>query len=71
MLLEVHDYDSGEEEDFAKYADEQCDEMHPQGIALFADEESYAGEPMLLTEFGGRALQADAKGEANDIFENK
>ena len=39
MLLGGHDYDSGEEEDFAKYADEQYDGMLPQGFALFADGE--------------------------------
>lgn len=38
--------------------------MHPQGFALFAEGEKYAGEPVLLTGFGGRAFQADAKGEA-------
>lgn len=63
-LLGVHDYDSDKAEAFTKYADEQYDGMHPQGFALFADGERYAGEPVLLTEFGGRALQADAKGEA-------
>lgn len=29
------------------------DERLPQGFALFADGERYAGEPVLLTEFGG------------------
>ena len=62
--LNRSDYDSDKAEDFRKYADEQYDGMHPQGFALFADGERYAGEPVLLTEFGGRALQADAKGEA-------
>ena len=38
--------------------------MRPQGFALFADGERYVGEPVLLTEFGGRALQADQKGES-------
>ena len=62
-ILGVHDYDSEKAEDFAKYAN-GYDGMHPQGFALFAEGERYAGEPALLTEFGGRAMQSDAKGEA-------
>ena len=62
-ILGVHDYDSEKAEDFAKYAN-GYDGMHPQGFALFAEGEQYAGEPVLLTEFGGRAMQSDAKGEA-------
>ena len=62
-ILGVHDYDAEKAEDFAKYAN-GYDGMHPQGFALFAEGERYAGEPALLTEFGGRAFQADAQGEA-------
>ena len=63
-ILGVHDYDAEKAEDFQKYAAEKYDGMHPQGFALFAEGERYAGEPVLLTEFGGRAMQSDAKGEA-------
>ena len=63
-ILGVHDYDAEKAEDFQKYAAEKYDGMHPQGFALFAEGERYAGEPALLTEFGGRAMQSDAKGEA-------
>ena len=63
-VLGVHDYDAECKEDFEKYAAAQYDGMHPQGFALFAEGERYAGEPVLLTEFGGRALQSDEKGEA-------
>ena len=62
-ILGVHDYDAEKAEEFAKYAN-GYDGMHPQGFALFAEGERYAGEPALLTEFGGRAFQTDAKGEA-------
>ena len=62
-VLGVHDYDAEKAEDFQKYAN-GYDGMHPQGFALFAEGERYAGEPVLLTEFGGRALQSDEKGEA-------
>ena len=62
-ILGVHDYDAEKAEDFQKYAN-GYDGMHPQGFALFAEGERYAGEPALLTEFGGRAMQFDAKGEA-------
>ena len=62
-ILGVHDYDAEKAEDFQKYAN-GYDGMHPQGFALFAEGEKYAGEPVLLTEFGGRAFQTDAKGEA-------
>lgn len=63
-ILGVHDYDSEKAEDFQKYAVEKFDGMHPQGFALFAEGERYAGEPVLLTEFGGRAMQSDAQGES-------
>ena len=62
-ILGVHDYDAEKAEDFQKYAN-GYDGMHPQGFALFAEGERYTGEPALLTEFGGRAMQSDAKGEA-------
>ena len=62
-ILGVHDYDAEKAEDFQKYAN-GYDGMHPQGFALFAEGERYAGEPVLLTEFGGRAFQTDAQGEA-------
>ena len=62
-ILGVHDYDAEKAEDFQKYAN-GYDGMHPQGFALFSKGERYAGEPALLTEFGGRAMQSDAKGEA-------
>lgn len=63
-ILGVHDYDAGKAEDFQKYAGEKYEGMHPQGFALFAEGEKYEGQPALLTEFGGRAMQADAQGEA-------
>ena len=53
-ILGVHDYDSEKAEDFQKYVN-GYDGMHPQGFALFAEGEKYAGEPVLLTGFGGRA----------------
>lgn len=62
-ILGVHDYDSENAEHFKKYAARQYEGMHPQGWALFAEGERYAGEPVLLTEFGGRALQKDKKGD--------
>ena len=62
-ILGVHDYDAEKAEDFQKYAN-GYDGMHPQGFALFAEGEKYEGQPALLTEFGGRAMQSDAKGEA-------
>lgn len=63
-IVGVHDYDAGKAEDFQKYAGEKYEGMHPQGFALFAEGEKYEGQPALLTEFGGRAMQADAQGEA-------
>lgn len=62
-ILGVHDCDSEKAEDFQKYAN-GYDGMHPQGFSLFAEGEKYEGQPVLLTEFGGRAFLADAKGEA-------
>ena len=63
-LVGVHDYDAGKEEDFQKYAGEEYSGMHPQGWRLYAEGEKYEGQPVLLTEFGGRAFQTDAKGDA-------
>lgn len=63
-IVGVHDYDAGKAEDFQKYAGEKYEGMHPQGFALYAEGEKYEGQPALLTEFGGRAIQADAQGEA-------
>lgn len=62
-ILGVHDYDAEKAEDFQKYVN-GYDGMHPQGFALFAEGEKYEGQSALLAEFGGRAFQADAKGEA-------
>lgn len=62
-ILGVHDYDSELPEHFRKY-EGGYDGMHPQGYALFADGEKYRGEPVLLTEFGGRAFQKDQQGDA-------
>lgn len=59
-ILGVHDYDSETVAHFSKY-DGGYDGMHPQGFALFADGEFYQGQPVLLSEFGGRALKSDAK----------
>ena len=63
-IVGVHDYDAGQEEDFQKYAGEEFGGMHPQGWRLYAEGEKYEGQPVLLTEFGGRAFQTDAKGDA-------
>lgn len=37
------------------------DERLPQGFALFADGERYAGEPVLLTEFGGQSVAGERR----------
>lgn len=58
-VVGIHDYDAEKEEDFAKY-EARLDGLHPQGFALFAPGEKYAGQPVLLTEFGGRAFSKDA-----------
>lgn len=63
-ILGIHDYDSEKEEHFKKYHEWQFKGMHPQGFALYAQEEDYQGQPVLLTEFGGRAFLEDKKGDA-------
>ena len=63
-IVGVHDYDAGKEEDFSKYDGDRFDGLHPQGFALFAPGEMYEGQPVLLTEFGGRAFLKDAAGDA-------
>ena len=63
-IVGVHDYDAGKEEDFSKYDGDRFNGLHPQGFALFAPGEMYEGQPVLLTEFGGRAFSKDAAGDA-------
>ena len=63
-ILGIHDYDLNEIEKFRKYENERYNGMYPQGWALFADGETYAGEPVLLTEFGGIAMKRDESGVA-------
>ena len=63
-IVSIHDYSIARAEEFAEKYLDGYDELYPQGWPLFAEGEKYEGQPVLFTEFGGRAMQADAKGGA-------
>ena len=63
-IVSIHDYGIARAEEFAEKYLDGYDELYPQGWPLFAEGEKYEGQPVLFTEFGGRAMQADAKGGA-------
>lgn len=63
-LLGIHDYDIKKSEEFPNKYNGNYNGMHPQGWALFADNQRYKGQPVLLTEFGGIAFISDQKDKA-------
>ena len=62
-ILGIHDYAYSGDDFKEKYDPELFDTMYPQGRKLMADGSSYHGQPVLLTEFGGIAMQSGFNGE--------
>ncbi len=60
-LIGIHDYARDSALFAQKYCAENYDGLYPQGRRLMAEGCSYLGQPVLLTEFGGIALSAEAK----------
>ncbi len=59
-ILSIHDYamDSGKFD--GMYRKERVAELYPQPRKLLAENCDYYGTPLMLTEFGGIAMQSDA-----------
>ncbi|MCH5165024.1 MAG: glycoside hydrolase family 2 [Clostridiales bacterium] len=57
-VLGIHDYAYSGDEFKTKYNPENYDTMYPQGRKLMAEGNVYQGQPVLLTEFGGIAMQS-------------
>ena len=59
-ILAVHDYAYDSALFGEKYRSENYDALYPQGRKLMAHGCGYAGQPVLLTEFGGIAMRGEA-----------
>lgn len=62
-LVGVHDYAYDDAKFDESYIRGDWSALTPCGYPLFAEGTSYRGQPILLTEFGGVAMQSDSKGE--------
>ena len=63
-IVTIHDYEIAKAEQFpVKYKDGEYDGLYPQGFRLFAEGNTYEGQPVLFTEFGGMALKAEQKND--------
>ena len=60
-ILAIHDYAYDSSEFGEKYRRENYDTLYPQRRKLMAESCIYEGQPALLTEFGGIAMQREAK----------
>ena len=63
-ILGIHDYARTSEHFAEKYREDNYDFVYPQGRKLLALDNEYQGEPVLVTEYGGIAMQTDAKNGA-------
>lgn len=62
-VISIHDYAYDSSEFAEKYSPENYDAIYPQGRKLMVEGCSYAGQPVLFTEFGGIAMKNSAIGE--------
>lgn len=63
-IVSIHDYAFDSAQFAEKYQKEKLSEIYPQGRRLFAFGSQYCGQPYLMTEFGGIAMQSAQKGDA-------
>ena len=60
-VVSIHDYAYDDEEFDRKYIETDINTVSPVGRVQFVDGAKYRGQPILFTEFGGIAMQMDAK----------
>lgn len=63
-IIGIHDYARTSELFAEKYHEDNYDYVYPQGRKLMALGNDYQGEPVLITEYGGIAMQSDAQNGA-------
>lgn len=61
-IVSVHDYAMTPDGFAAKYAIETLDTVYPQQRKLLCEGVTYQGTPVLMTEFGGIAMQSEVDG---------
>lgn len=62
-IIGIHDYAFSGENFKEKYSRDGFNGLYPQGRKLMAHGCDYAGQPVILTEFGGIAMKADTEGD--------
>lgn len=62
-ITSIHDY-CYDGKKFSQYTKENYNGLYPQTRKLIAHNNTYNGQPVLFTEFGGIAMSADAQGDA-------
>jgi len=60
-IVSIHDYSFGGEDFAKKYTRENIDDLYPMQRKQIAHGEVYAAQPIMMTEYGGIALDVDAK----------
>ena len=61
-IVSVHDYSMTPDGFAVKYAPETLDTVYPQQRKLLCEGVTYQGAPVLMTEFGGIAMQSEVNG---------
>ena len=61
-IVSVHDYSMTPDGFAVKYAPETLDMVYPQQRKLLCEGVTYQGAPVLMTEFGGIAMQSEVNG---------
>ena len=62
-IVSIHDYAQTPDEFCVKYDPDNLDSVFPQQRKLLAEGVTYQGQPVLMTEFGGIAMQSEVSGE--------
>lgn len=63
-FISIHDYAYDDKEFQKKYIDGDVNAVYPAGKKLIVEGATYAGQPILFTEFGGVAMQSNS-GDGN------
>ncbi len=62
-LITIHDYSFDDSEFDEKYINSDYNTLNPKGKNLMAEGATYKGQPVLLDEFGGIAMNSNSGGE--------